>query len=248
MINLLNKIELQNLLTYIGIILAYLAYSKVIEDKFDSWKSLLQSFWDELNTMHNWIGGEYKENDYDKNFFNPNKQVFKLTTITAEEITRRGINDINIISKKYRDKLALFIERIAAFNSAIDNVSRISTANPVLSQRLRNKLIDFGLFNPDVTTTQFEKNISDDTKSKNSDEILLMKQVFSGNKAVHQVLINEIVNEDRLSYLYKYLKEKTDKIIDKLSKKELLPWYVKHKGLVLLGSLIFYLVLEYFLK
>jgi len=46
----------------------------------------------------------------------------------------------------------------------------------------------------------------------------------------------------------KLLKEKTDKVIDRLSKKELLPWYVKHKGLALLGSVIFYLVLEYFLK
>jgi len=245
---LIDTIELQNILTNIGIILAYLAYTKSIQDKYDSWKALLQSFLDELNTMHAWIGGEYKENDYDKNFFNPNKQVFKLTTITAEEIVRKGINDIKIISDKYRDKLALFIERITAFNSAIDNVSRIASSDPVLSQKLRNKLIDFGLFDPDITITQFEYKIEHGVKFKTLDEYLLMKQIFSANKAIHQSLINEIKNEDRLSYLYKYLKEKTDKVIDRLSKKELLPWYVKHKGLALLGSVIFYLVLEYFLK
>jgi len=55
---LIDTIELQNLLTNIGIILAYLAYTKSIQDKYDSWKALLQSFLDELNTMHAWIGGD----------------------------------------------------------------------------------------------------------------------------------------------------------------------------------------------
>ena len=119
-----------NNIEFFALILAYLAYSKSIKDKYDSWKSLLQSFLDELNTMHNWIGGEYKVNDFDKDFYNPDKHVFRLTTVTSEEIVRKGVNELyspNEEGNKYRDKLALFIERIEAFNSMTDHSSRISS-------------------------------------------------------------------------------------------------------------------------
>lgn len=242
-----ERVTLQNLLTFAGLTLAYLAYTKLIEDKYDSWKALLQSFLDELDYMKHWIGGEYKENDYDKNFFNPAKRVFNLTTVSAEEIVRRGINDISVVEKKLRSRIALFIERIAAFNAAIEHNSRIISANPVLSQKLRVLLEPLGLFNSDVTTTSFEQNINSDKKFIDTDEYLLMQQIFKSNKTIHQELIGNMKQDDKLGFLYDFLVKEIKKVIIDLDNKNSLPSYIKHKKLIILAGTILYFILEYYL-
>lgn len=243
---------LQTILTFLGFFLAYLAYCKSIEDKYDSWKVLIQSFIDEITTAHSWIGGEYKENDYNKNFYNPNKHVFKLTTIAAEEIIRKGIKDLNI-SDKYRDKIALYIERIKAFNDSIDYISRISTSNPLISQSLIEILKEDGLYDPDINFEDFLIRINEDKrlvinkiKKEYSNEYLLMRQVFNANKNLHQGLISEKINEDRLSYLYSYLKKESMRIVIDIDKKNGHPWFIKNKLLLILFSIICFLVGLYF--
>lgn len=239
-----DNYSIVNILTFLAFIFAYLAYAKSIEDKYDSRRSLLKSFLDEINTMQVWLGNEYKDNDYDKHFYNPSKQVFKLTTVAAEEIVRKGINDDRIINRTYRDKLALFIERILAFNTAIDRISQISTANPTLSEQLRFTLKNFGLFDPDITTTVFETNLKKDKKfnDPNNLEYLLCEQIFRQNKVIHQDLISNRAVQDRLNFLYFYLKKETKNIIDKLDRKVLLPWFIKYKLLNIIILIAFFII------
>lgn len=239
---------MQNLLTAIALGLAYLVYVKSVAEKYDSWKALLQSFLDELTAISNWVSNEYKENDYDKNFFNPSKRVFRVTTVAAEEIVRRGISDVKVVKEKLRDKLALFIERIAAFNAEMEHNSRLNSSNPILSQNLRDKLKTFGIFDPDVTTTSFEQNFKSDKNFINSKEFLLMQQIFNSNKTIHQVLIADKSQEDRLNFLYTYLKNEVEKVVDNIEEKSILPPYIKYKDLILIMGSILYLVFEYWMK
>jgi hypothetical protein len=230
-------------ITFVALILAFLAYSKSIEDKYDSWKVLLKSFWDETHTMHAWLNKEYDKDYYDKDFFNPYKQVFKLKTVAAEEVVKRGIYDIKLVDPIFADKISLFIERITAFNSAIDHMSRITAANPMLSQSLWNKLKKLGLHDDRVAKEVF-KNKIEKTIFKNIQEYLLSQNIFNQNKVIHNELISLRTNEDRLSYLYYFLQKETTTILGSFKNTTLLPFYIKHKSVLIIVSIILYFLIK----
>lgn len=234
-----------DLLTFLAFLLAYLAYVKAIEDKYDSWKALLSSFKFELITMHMWLSTQYFSNTYDKYHYSPRKQVYQLTTVAAKEIVRKGINDIDLLNTKVSDKISLFIERIHAFNASIEHHSRLTTSNPTLSESLLNILIDKGLTNPQVNLHTFEHAIYTDN-FKNTNEYKLMLLIKSSNENIHQGLISTRNQEDRLCFLYYYLKDETEKIIQKIESKKIFEWYVKYKIGITIGAIVIYIILQVF--
>ncbi len=144
----LKALSLQTVMAYIALVLAYYAYRKSVLDKYESWKSLLRSFQQDLSAQKNWFNARYSESYVDKQFINPDKIVYALSFESAKEITRRGIGSLSMISKKLENEIAIFNERVEAFTSLLDYQKRVITADPILSAELRERLKDFEFANP----------------------------------------------------------------------------------------------------
>jgi hypothetical protein len=246
----LSSIKSADLLTFIALLLALLAYRKSILDRYDSWKALLQSFLDELKSQSSWIGGIYN-NTQDKMWYSPNKIVFLLSFESSKEIARRGISDLRIISKELYEKISLFNERVDAFNKMLEYQKSIICANPPLANKLQDFLEDSGLNKANVLSPQFSLTISNLQKNGNGlnqDKLNLKQELYSLamqlyliNNVIHNQIIGNASRPDSLNYLYNTIK---DELSEKLKNFETsLPFYFRKLNFILLIFLSIFLFL-----
>jgi hypothetical protein len=137
MINVLNHYEAQNLIAFIALILAYLAYRKSIVDEFKNWINLIKSFLSELNYASSWIGNSYSSKD--PNWSNPTKIVYPLTFESVKALIQKGHPPFEIIKNDFFNNLAIFNERIQAFNHILVFQVVNYTCNKLNDQETKNK-------------------------------------------------------------------------------------------------------------
>jgi len=113
-IETISRFEAQNFIAFIALFLAYLAYRKSIYDEFKNWINLIKSFKSELDYASFWIGNSYTS--IDPNWMQSSKLVYPLSFESAKAILQKGYPPSEIISQEFLDKLAIFNERIEAFN------------------------------------------------------------------------------------------------------------------------------------
>lgn len=115
LIDYLQHYDAQNVIAFVALVLAYLAYKKSIIDEYKSWLDLSKSFQRELNIAKEWIGSSYKDNILPK-WDDPSKFVYPLTSEAAKAMIWKGHPPKNIFSEKFIDSLSWYNERIQAFN------------------------------------------------------------------------------------------------------------------------------------
>ncbi len=240
-LNFLN-FKSQGFLTYIGILLAFFAYKKSHKDWYESLKRMLIAFKAELEYSRNWFGTPYHINKYDKNHYSPRKIVFKVSFPAAVELLRRGVADKKIIDETFQNNLALFIERIEAFNQLLDYQRNLLTSNPLQISKSYTAIKRY-LIDPDISLNILEQELEKLDKLKS--EQLLIKQVKYINYVIHQGIIGDETREDGLYTLHKYFQEKTNDILDNFD--SLLPWWLKIDWKIyILLSFALYILLTYF--
>ncbi len=111
----ISRLETQNLIAFIALVLAYLAYRKTLIDEYKSWIDLIESLRHELNYAKDWIGGCYK-GDILKEWEDPSKIVYPLTSESAKALIWKGHPPKDMFPGVFFDKLTIFNERIQAFN------------------------------------------------------------------------------------------------------------------------------------
>jgi len=112
--NIISHFEAQNLIAFIALFLAYLAYRKSVYDEFKNWINLIKSFKSELDYASSWIGNSYTS--IDPNWMQSSKLVYPLSFESAKAILQKGHPPSEIISQEFLNKLAIFNERIEGFN------------------------------------------------------------------------------------------------------------------------------------
>jgi len=242
----LNNLSAGGLLGFSAIILAFIAYRKSVKDKYDSWRSLLESFLDELKAQSSWLATEYHSDHQGKGFYSPYEAVFKISFESAKEIARRGINDLGIISSDLRNNIAIFNERVEAFNALLDYQRNIITANPILSYNLEEFLEDNGLRKGSVNYSVFEQKIEQLKNSGEKEKLeiyALAKEMLWINQAIHRNLIGDRSCPNSLCYLWHSIKTEIEQILENFEDR--LPWFVKTKNTILIcifSAILFILV------
>ncbi|GBE17009.1 hypothetical protein BMS3Abin15_00842 [bacterium BMS3Abin15] len=243
--NFLREIRSGDLLTYFALLLAYLAYTRSINRSLDSWKSLLISLKNDLKSQKEWLDSEYFEETYkDKNSFDPFKIIFPLSFESLPEIIRRGVAEFSWISDKFINQLSLFNERTIAFNSFLDHLKKVISANPVMTEKLKDKLNDLGIDKKSIEFDDLKKKIYE---LKKEDEIFyLAENIRRLNRLVHVKLIGNKNKKDKLHYLYFEITNELENILKNFDKKR--PFFIKHKIIIGAFSLLLFLLIEIFLK
>jgi len=241
----LTEIKLGDLLTFLALILAYIAYTWSVNRDLEAWKSLFISFKNDLDSQKAWLGGEYfKETYKDKNSFNPYKIIFPLSFESLPELIRRGVAEFSWISSKFTNHLSLFNERIIAFNDLLDLIKKTITANALITERLKDKFNDLGLDKDSVEFDDLKKKIFE--AKKTDADFYLAEQVRRFNRIIHVDMIGNKSKEDKLHYLYSQIDEELDKILKDFDNKK--PFFIKYKWLDILLSIISFMLIELFLK
>lgn len=237
----LNEIKSTDLLTYLTLILAYVAYTWSVNRDHKSWKSLFVSFKNDLASQRAWLGSEYFADTYrDKNSFNPYKIIFPLSFESLPEIIRRGIAEFSWIPKQFIDLLSLFNERIVAFNSLLDQIKKINSADPIKTEKVKEKLNELGLEDENIGFDELKRKIKE---QKESEEILYLAENNRRlNKLVHVNLIGNGANDDKLYFLYSKIDRELDNILNIFDKKR--PWFIKYKWLIIIISIILFYLIE----
>lgn len=247
---LFNDIDcISHLLTFIALVLAYVGFVWSVKKDFDSLYALLLSFQDDLKYAESWLGrdGYTKETYKDKKSFSPVKVIYPLAFESLSEIIRKGVGGSSGITRDFSEKLALFYERIIAFNSILDNQRMISCANPVLTERLQEKLNELGIKKDEeeLSFESFKKSIEALKEDKNSEELYYFAtDVRRTNYNLHVELIANEYNLDRLNYLYKEIRKELDLILLNFRKKQ--PPFVYYWPSFVTVSIILFVGIEYF--
>lgn len=105
-----------NLIGFVALTLVYLAYRKSVYSEFKSWVDLLKSFRAELHYASSWIGNAYSHSQANPTWTNPSKIVFPLSFESAKALLQKGHPPRRIVSRDFLNKLAIFNERVKAFN------------------------------------------------------------------------------------------------------------------------------------
>lgn len=243
--NFLRNITATDLLTFLAIILAYLAYRKTIKDKYDSWESLLFSLKADFKSQEAWLSTEYiKENYKDKTAFSPRKIIFPLSFGSVQEIINRGATDIGF-SEEFINKISIFKERVDTFNELLTRQAMMSSTNPYITQKVVDALDKIGACDSSVS---YENFISSLESLKNSDQesYNFAKRLHAINTSIHAEIISNKNNEDGLHSLYLFLKEEIENKINNMEKSQ--PWYIRFNGWILILATIVFVVIENLLK
>jgi hypothetical protein len=237
-----GQFNLENLLTFVALLLAYIAYQWSVDRDLESWKSLFISLKKDLECQSSWLDSEYFAGSYrDKNSFNPYKIVYPLSFESLPEIIRRGIAEIGWIPESFLEKITLFNERVIAFNQVLDYMKLSCTSNPIVAERLKTRLNEIGLEKPDVQFNDFKKKIHDD---KSKDEVLyLAEQTRRLNRILHTDLIGSQDKEDKLNYLYTEIIKELKDILDVFDRKK--PFVIKYRNLMIIFSILIFVLLEF---
>lgn len=244
----IQSIESQDLLTYLALVIAYLAYVWSINRDLNAWQSLFLSFKEELNLFGNWLGGEgYKSSkEYrDKNSYSPYNIIFPLSFVALPEIIRRGPKEFNWIPKEFSEQLSVFNNRVTAFNSVLDQIRLVCAADPILSEQLYNKLRKFGLkeSDEDISFEAFKQEIKEMQKNKGEQGMAsLAEHIRRLNLLAHTGLISDKNRIDMLHSGLTVIQNETDLIIKKFNDHR--PWFIKWEVPLLLASFGIFLLIE----
>ncbi|HPY08393.1 MAG: hypothetical protein ACOX0H_00995 [Patescibacteria group bacterium] len=243
-LHFLSEIRSGDLLTYLALILAYIAYAWSVNRDLEAWKSLFISLRDDLNSQKSWLQTEYFEDTYkDKNSFNPYKIIFPLSFESLPEIIRRGIAEFSWISNEFSNQLSLFNERVIAFNDLLDYIKKVTT-NSVITERLKDKLNDLGL---DKDSVEFDDLKNKIFEAKRTDtDFYLAEQIRRLNRIIHVNIIGNRNKKDKLHYLYFQINKELNKILKDFDKKK--PFFIKYRGMIILLSTLLFMLIEVFLK
>lgn len=243
-----QKIKSQDLLTYLALVLAYLAYVWSINRDLNAWQSLFISFKEELNLFGNWLGGEGygSSSEYrDKNSYSPYNIIFPLSFVALPEIIRKGPKEFNWIRKEFSEQLSVFNNRVAAFNSVLDRIKHVCSANPVLSEQLYNKLRKLGLKerDEDLSFENFIQQIKEMQNKENELEMaFLADSIRRLNVILHTSLISDKSRSDMLHSGLISIQNEIDLIITKFDDHR--PWFVRWQIPIILASLGIFLLIE----
>lgn len=240
-VQIFQKIRSTDLLTSLALLLAYIAYTWSVNRDLDAWKSLFVSFKNDLESQRSWLVNEYYGERYkDKDSFNPYKIIYPLSFESLPEIIQRGVAEFSWIPPTFIKQLSLFNERVIAFNDLLDHIKKSVTANPILSEKLKDKLNELGLHEGTIKFDDFKKDIS---KRKKEDNILyLAEQIRRLNRIVHVNLISNRENKDKLHFLYYQINSELENILTNFDKKR--PFFIRWKWLFVLLSILSFILIE----
>lgn len=228
-----SDVDLGGILTLIALLLAFFAYRWSVIRYFQSWKSLFISFKKDLDSQKSWLSTSYPHFSY-KEAYDPGKIIFPLSFTSLPQIISKGLAELPNIPNDFINQLSLFNERIVAFNSLLENIKQVVTANPVLTQKMEYRLLDMGLDDEAVSFEQFEINleklIKKDSQNEEKEVYYLAKNIQSLNITIHTKLISTPDKLDRLHGLYLKIDSQVEKIINTFDKN--IPFYIKINWLV----------------
>lgn len=241
-INFLQEIKSGDLLTYLALLLAYIAYSWSVNRDLNSWKSLFVSLKADLDYAGQWLASEYSKETYqDKTSFSPRKIILPLSFESLPEIIRRGVAEFNWISTEFLNNLSLFNERVAAFNLMLDQVRKVVSSNPVLTEKLNDQLSELGLYNEEKPEfNEFKEKIRE--LKKDNEVFYLAENIRRLNRVIHADLIGNKNSKDKLHYLYTKIREELEIILENFDKKR--PFFIRFKWLMVLLSIPIFLLIE----
>jgi len=241
----LNVIKAGDLLTYVALILAYIVYAWSVNRDLETWRSLFNSFKNDLDSQKSWLESEYFEESYkDKNSFDPYKIIFPLSFESLPEIIRRGVAEFSWISANFTNQISLFNERVFAFNDLLDHIKKAITANALITERLKDKLNNFGIDKESVGFDDIKKKVFEAKKS--DDDFYLAEQVRRFNRIIHVKMIGNKSTKDKLHYLYYQINNELDKILENFDKKK--PFFLRYKMLIIFVTIPLFICIELFFK
>lgn len=242
----LNNISVTNLLAFMAISFAYLAYAKSLNDKYDSWKSLLFSLKADFESQKAWLSTEYTKECYkDKMAYSPRKIIFPLSFGSVQEIINRGAVDIGF-SEEFINKISIFKERVDAFNELLNRQAIMTSANPSSTNKTVNALDKIGVCDCSIPYDNFIRSLETDLKISDQDSYNFAKRLFAINEAVHIEIISNKNNEAGLHSMYIFLKKEIENKINNIEESK--PLYLKFKWLILIFSIAVYIFIESILK
>lgn len=241
----IQEIKSTDLLAYSALILAYIAYVWSVNRNLDSWKSLFVSFKKDLESQEEWLRSEYfKETYKEKYSYSPSKIIYPLSFESLPEIIRRGVNELPEMSEEFINHLSMFNERVIAFNSALDEVKLICSADPIKSEILKDKLNELGLDKESVEFDELKKKIF---SLKKREEIFnLAENIHRLHKVIHTELIGNKSKQDGLHYLYSKIVKEVKNILDNFDKKR--PFFIRYQRYLILISILLFVLIEVLLK
>jgi hypothetical protein len=229
--------------------MAYLAYCRSVNRDLNSWKALLVSLRSDLDILGNsWLGGDgYSQETYiDKKSFSPLKIIYPLSFESLPEIIRRGAKELSGVSDKLIDHLTLFNERIIAFNSSLEHIKKIVSSDPIMSEKLNERLNDLGIekTEEEVAFNNFQNEIRE--LKKKEDIFHLAENIRRLHRVVHVEIIGNRNRKDKLNYLYYEIAKELKNILNDFDKKR--PFFVKYQGEIIFASLLIFILVEIIFK
>lgn len=126
----------------------------------------------------------------------------------------------------------------------MDHIKKVYSSDPVMSEKLKDKLNDLGLDKKDVEFDNFKKEIFE---LKKKEEIYyLAENIRRLNRIIHVKLIGNKDKKDKLHYLYSEIKKELKNILDNFDRKR--PSFIRYKWLLIGLSVPLFLLIEVFLK
>lgn len=247
----INKMEsnlnLSSLLALVALLLTFFAYRWSVIRHFNSWKSLFISLKNDLYCQQAWLSTSYPHYSY-KEVYDPGKIIYPLSFTSLPQIIGKGVAELPNISNDFINNLSLFNERIIAFNSLLENVRQVITANPVLTQKMEEKLLDMGLDDRRISFEEFEISLKKLVEPNNSLEnseyreiYYLSKNIQALNKKIHAGLISTPEKLDGLNSLYLKINKETEEILKNFNKK--IPFYIRISWLSPILIILLFLIL-----
>lgn len=246
--NYWKEIKSADLLTYSALVLAFLAYCRSVNRDLESWKSLLISLRSDLKIQENWLGnnGYFQETYNDKKSFSPLKIIYPLSFESLPEIIRRGAKELPGVSDKFINWLSLFNERVMAFNSALDHIKNLVSNNPVMSEKLNEKLVELGV-NKNEEELKFSDFKEKIRRLRKEDDIFhLATNIRRLNRMVHVEIIGNKNKEDKLNYLYHKIIKNLDGILNDFDERR--PFFIKYQKSIIVMTLLVFFLIEIFFK
>ena len=239
--DLIGVIKSGDFLTYLGIVLAYIAYTWSVNRDLDSWKSLFISFKIDLEAQQRWLSTPYREGKYeDKQSYSPKKLVFPLSFESLPEIIRRGADGLPFVPSEVINRLSIFNERITAFNSALKQVQLIVTADPVKTEKLIDLLNEMEIDKEKVLFDKFKKKIIDG--KKDNELLYIAENIRRIHKIIHTKLIGDENRSDGLYSLYSKIYPEILNITKNFDEQR--PSFIKNKIWIICLSFFLFIAIE----
>jgi len=201
-----------------------------------------------LKSQGAWIGGSgyFQETYRDKKSYSPFKIIYPLSFESLPEIIRRGAKELSGITDEFIENLSLFNERTLAFNSALDHIKKIVSFNPMISEKLNERLIDLGInkSEEEVGFNYFKNEIRELKKKEGI--FHLAENIRRLHRAVHVEIIGNSDKNDKLNYLYHKITKEIENALNNFDKRK--PLFIRYQKTIIITSLLIFFLIEIFLK